>query len=58
MADFAKLLAVSVSYLSMLEQGLREPSLTVIQRLVIITEIPVEKWLLVNPLTDSEEISC
>ena len=58
LADFAKLLAVSAPYLSMLENGLREPSLTVIERLVNATEIPVEKWLTVNSPSEREEISC
>ena len=56
--DFAKLLAVSEAYLSMLEKGLREPSLTLIKKLVIVTEIPVEKWLSIEPLSESEETSC
>ena len=58
LADFAELLAVSVSHLSMLEQGLREPSLAIIEKLVNVTDIPVEKWLLVNSLPEGEEIPC
>jgi len=57
-ADFAKLLAVSESYLSMLENGQREPSISVVQKLVDVTDIPVEKWLSINPQPQSEEISC
>jgi transcriptional regulator with XRE-family HTH domain len=56
-ADFAKLLDVSEAYLSMLEKGQREPSLAVIRKLVGVTEVPVEKWLSMNPRPESEEIS-
>jgi len=57
-ADFAKLISVSEGYLSMLENGIREPSLTVIQKLISVTKIPVEKWLTINPMPVSEEMSC
>ena len=58
LADFAKLLDISEPYLSMLEKGIREPSLELIQKLVAVTEIPIGRWLSVNPPPESEEISC
>jgi transcriptional regulator with XRE-family HTH domain len=57
-AEFAELLGVSEAYLSMLEKGQREPSLALVRRLVGVTEIPVEKWLSVNPQPEGEKIPC
>jgi len=56
-ADFAKRLAVSESYLSMIETGQRMPSLEFIEKLVDATDIPVEKWLSANPHLENKEIS-
>lgn len=52
LAKFAELLEISEAYLSMLEKGRRQPSLTFIQRLVDMTGIPVDRWLVISSSND------
>lgn len=54
--DFARLIGMRDSHLSLMESGQRRPSFEMIGNLVRVTGIPVEKWLTVQPEPDNGEI--